>query len=118
MKLITKHPRLNALANQYAVAVHRYVIQQNKGGQFDFGMDGEALYVAIMGGVPGIRDLVDSYLLDALKLNCPQLDLLVIQMISKCLDDGNLTPRGLVVWQCIKKDMYATVLGNGGRHDA
>ena len=62
---------------------------------------------------PGIRDLVDSYLLDALKLNCPQLDLLIIQMISKCLDDGNLTQRGLAVWQCIKKDMYATVLGNG-----
>ena len=29
------------------------------------------------------------------------------------LDDGNLTQRGLAVWQCIKKDMYATVLGNG-----
>ncbi|MFV8992772.1 hypothetical protein ABQ381_22330 [Serratia fonticola] len=107
MKLITNNPRLNALANQYAVAVHRHVMQQNKGGQFDFGMNGQASYVAIMGGVPGIRDLVDSYLLGALKLNCPQLDLLVIQMISKCLDDDNLTPRGLAVWQFIKKDMYA-----------
>ncbi|WMT16026.1 hypothetical protein [Serratia fonticola] len=89
-------------------------MQQNKGGQFDFGMDGQASYVAIMDGVPGIRDVVDYYLLGALKLNCPQLDLLVIQMISKCLDDDNLTPRGLAVWQCIKKDMYAAVLGNGG----
>ncbi|MFV8870211.1 hypothetical protein [Serratia fonticola] len=107
MKLITNSPRLNALANQYAVAVHRHVMQQNKGGKFDFGMDGQASYVAIMGGVSGIRDLVDSYLLVALRLNCPQLDLLVIQMISKCLDNDNLTPRGLVVWQCIKKEMYA-----------
>lgn len=50
MKLITNNPRLNALANQYAVAVHRHVMQQNKGGQFDFGMNGQASYVAIMGG--------------------------------------------------------------------
>lgn len=61
MKLITKNPRLNALANQYAVAVYRYVIQQNKGCQFDFGMDGEALYVAIMGGLASVTWLILTF---------------------------------------------------------
>lgn len=118
MKLITNNPRLNTLVNQYAVAVHQHVMRSNRSGKFDFGINGEVLYVAIMSGVPGIRELVDSYLLGALKLYSPQLDLLVIQMISKCLDDGNLTPRGLAVWKSMVNDMSTTMTRNGGLHDA
>ncbi|QDL30420.1 hypothetical protein [Serratia liquefaciens] len=118
MGLIANGTSLDALAQQYSEAVYSHVTQQKNGNKFDFGMDGEVLYIATNGGVLGIRNVVDSYLLDILKLDYPRWEPLAIALLTKCLDGNSLTLRGLNIWEGTKKNMWADVLYNGGLHDA
>ncbi|MGX8940156.1 hypothetical protein ACWWJF_05715 [Symbiopectobacterium sp. Eva_TO] len=69
MALITKNFRLNALANQYAAAVYEAMKFETDGDYFVVDVAGQRFVVEIIGGVSGVRDLIDAYGLSALKLN-------------------------------------------------
>ncbi|HHG9959536.1 TPA: hypothetical protein ACPZLH_000654 [Yersinia enterocolitica] len=109
--MITKNFRLNALANQYSAAVYDHVKQQN-GGDFFIVDAGEIpLRIEIVGGVSGVRGLVDAYYLEALKLNLLQWEKIAIGMLTKCLEGKNLTQTGREIWESMSSDMGSTVAG-------
>lgn len=115
MKLITKNFRLNALANQYSAAVYDHVTQQSGGDFFIVDSGGIPLRIDIVGGVSGVRGLVDAYYLEALKLNYPAWERLAIEVLTNCLKENNaVTDVGIKIWQNMGSDMGSTVAGNGG----
>ncbi len=66
----------------------------------------------IIGGVKGIRDLIDGYALKAIKENYPQWEAVGIQLLSKCVRGNELTQSGKEIWQSMVNDMSDTVMGN------
>ncbi|HEN3468616.1 TPA: hypothetical protein ACPZQN_003796 [Yersinia enterocolitica] len=116
--MITKNFRLNALANQYSAAVYEHVRQQNGGDFFIVDSGGLALRIEIVGGVSGVRGLVDAYYLEAVKLNYPQWEKLAVQLLTKCLEGDGLTRPGREFWQSMANDIGSTVAGNGGPFNA
>ncbi|MGL5969004.1 MAG: hypothetical protein ACRCZ6_17940 [Kluyvera sp.] len=108
MSLITQNFRLNALANEYAAALHNH-ISATSGDHFMINANGQPIRVNIIGGVKGIRSLIDGYALEALKDNYPQWEKLGIQLLSKCVQDRELTPSGHEIWQSMVNDMGDTV---------
>ena len=111
MPLITQNFRLNALANQYAAALHNHISATN-GDHFMINVNGQSIRVNIIGGVKGIRDLIDGYALKAIKENYPQWEAGGIQLLSKCVRGNELTQNGKEIWQSIVNDMSDTVMGN------
>lgn len=69
--MITKNFRLNALANQYAAVLYKHVTATSGGEYFMIDAGGESVRVNILGGVKGMRDLVDGYALEAIKEHYP-----------------------------------------------
>lgn len=65
--MITKNFRLNALANQYSAALYNHITATSGGDYFMIDAGGESVRVNILGGVKGMRDLVDGYALEAIK---------------------------------------------------
>ncbi|CQH45918.1 Uncharacterised protein [Yersinia enterocolitica] len=119
MKIITKNFRLNALANQYSAAVYDHVTQQNGGDFFIVDSGGLSLRIDIVGGVSGVRGLVDAYYLEALRLNYPQWEKLAIEVLTNCLKENNaVTDVGIEIWQSMGSDIGSTVTGNGGPFNA
>lgn len=116
--MITKHFRLNALVNQYAANLYDNVRQSNGGDAFMLDAGGEPVRVQIMGGVKGMRDLIDGYLLEALKISYPQWESVGVALLERCVDSNGITPYGLSIWDSIKGDMGATVARSGGHDNA
>lgn len=111
MKIITKNFRLNALANQYSAAIYDHLKQQNGGDFFIVDTGDFPLRIEIVGGVPGVRALVDAYYLEALKLNLLQWEKIAIEMLTECLEGNNLTQAGREIWESMGSDMGSTVAG-------
>ncbi|AUV00559.1 hypothetical protein AAIG33_11260 [Phytobacter ursingii] len=111
MALITQNFRLNALANQYASALYSHICATSAGDSFEVNAGGQAIQVNIVGGIKGVRDLVDGYALEALKDNYPQWEVVAIHLLSKCVRGDELTATGREIWQSMVKDMGSTVAG-------
>lgn len=112
MALITQNFRLNSLANQYAAALYNH-ISATSGDHFMINANGQQIQVSIVGGAQGVRDLINGYVLEALRDNYPQQwEAIGIQLFSKCVHGGALTTRGREIWQSIVNDMSDTVAGN------
>ncbi|PHM60951.1 hypothetical protein [Xenorhabdus ishibashii] len=58
--MITKNFRLNALANTYAASIYHDVTTRNGGDHFTMQVGKTEINVAIVDGVKGIRELVDT----------------------------------------------------------
>ena len=112
--MITKNFRLNALANQYAAALYDHISATNGGDYFMIDANGEAVRVEVIGGIKGIRDLVDGYALEALKEHYPaaQWESIGITYLSRCVDAEGITYEGISAWTSMTADMGATVGGN------
>ncbi len=110
MTVITQNFRLNALANQYAAALYNH-ISATSGNHFMINANGQPIQVNIIGGIKGVRDLIDGYALEALRDNYQHWENLGIQLLSKCVQDGELTPSGHEIWQSMVNDMGNTVAG-------
>lgn len=114
MKIITKNFRLNSLANQYAAAIYSHVVNQNGGEWFTVNANTLPIRVNIVGGVPGVRQLVDAYFLEALQLNYQGWEAAAIAMFDKCLaSDKSIHQTGIEVWESMVSDMGSTVAGDG-----
>ncbi|AUU92137.1 hypothetical protein ACP3S7_30090 [Phytobacter ursingii] len=111
MALITHNFRLNALANQYASALYNHISATSIGDSFMVDAGGQAIQVNIVGGIKGVRDLVDGYALEALKDNYPLWEEIGIQLLSRCISGNELTQAGLEIWQSMVNDMGDTVAG-------
>ncbi|ELM3395836.1 hypothetical protein RYQ87_003792 [Salmonella enterica] len=111
--MITKNFRLNALANQYAAALYNHITATSGGDYFMIDAGGESVRVNILGGVKGMRDLVDGYALEAIKEHYPAVkwESIGIAYLSRCVDAGGLTDAGLEAWGNMTADMGATVAG-------
>jgi len=111
--MITKNFRLNALANQYAAALYNHITATSGGDYFMIDAGGESVRVNILGGVKGMRDLVDGYALEAINEHYPaaQWESIGIAYLSRCVDAGGLTDAGLEAWGNMTADMGATVAG-------
>lgn len=116
--MITKNFRLNALANQYAVALYVHITATSHGDYFMIDAGGEPVRVEIAGGVKGVRDLIDGYALEALKEFHPQWEGVAIELMSRCVTAGGLTQHGREIWQSMVNDMGATVAANSGGMNA
>ena len=92
--MITKNFRLNALANKYASALYNHITSTSGGDYFMVDADGLAVRVEIVNGVKGVRSLIDSYTLAAMKVFYPQW-----------------TDVRREIWQSMINDMGATVAG-------
>jgi len=113
MKLITKNFQLNSLANSYAAAIYTHVRQQNGGDHFMVNADHCPVRVEIMGGVAGIRELVDAYYLEALKLNFQGWEAMGLATISKFMMNGSeLTREGIQIWESMIADMGDAIKGD------
>lgn len=113
MKLITKNFQLNSLANAYAAALYEYVRQQNGGDHFMVNEENSPIQVIIIDGVKGMRELVDSCYLGALKDNFQGWEAVGIATISQFVTDGTtLTPAGLDTWRSMVADMGDAVERN------
>ncbi|VEC02014.1 Uncharacterised protein [Cedecea lapagei] len=116
--MITKNFRLSALANRYAANLYDNVRQSSGGDSFMLDAGGEPVLVQILDGVKGMRDLIDGYLLEALKLSYPQWEKIGVALLEKCVDSTGITPYGLSIWDSMKGDMGATVARSGGHDNA
>lgn len=106
MKVITKNFRLNALANSYSASIFDHVFKQNGGPHFQIIANGSPVTIQIVGGVSGVRQLVDAYYLEALKLNFQGWEAMGLALMAKCLDENNaVTAAGLEIWQSMVSDM-------------
>ncbi|MDV2876101.1 hypothetical protein [Phytobacter diazotrophicus] len=112
MALIIQNFRLNALANQYASALYTHICATSTGGGFSVNAGGQTIQVNIVGGIKGVRDLVDGYALEALKDSYPQWEAIAIQLLSRCVRGDELTVTGREIWQSMVNDMGNTVAGN------
>lgn len=108
-KLITKNFHLHSLANQYAAALYSHITDASGGEFFTLDSGGFEIRIDIVGGVCGIRELVDSYLLEALQLNYPNWEAVGTALLSKCADGNDLTPLGLDMWRSLCGDMASTI---------
>lgn len=117
--MITKNFRLNALANQYAAALYDHVTATSGGEYFMIDAGGEPVRVEIIGRVKGVRDLIDSYALEALRGHYPAThwERVGIELLSRCVDAGGLTDYGRSIWQSMVSDMGLSV-ARGGRNNA
>ncbi|MHB9807049.1 hypothetical protein [Pantoea ananatis] len=112
--MMTKNFRLNALANNYAAALYHHVKAENGGDHFYTVAHGDPLKVEIIGGIAGMRQLVDSYCLEALKVNYQGWEAIGLATLGKCLsNEGSLTPTGISFWESMVSDMGASMEGNG-----
>ena len=73
--------------------------------------DGEAVRVEIVNGVKGVRSLIDSYTLAAMKVFYPQWETVGIEILDRCVTNDGLTDVGREIWQSMVNDMGATVAG-------
>ncbi|AIQ99023.1 hypothetical protein LG71_03475 [Pluralibacter gergoviae] len=114
--MITKNFRLNALANQYAAALYNHITATSGGEFFTVDTGGESIRVNIVGGVRGVRDLIDGYALEALKEHYPacRWESVGVTFLSRCVNAGGLTDTGIEIWDSMINDMGATVAG--GEH--
>ncbi len=109
MKIITKNFRLNALANSYSVALYDHICQENGAAMFTISANELPIKVNIVGGVEGLRQLVDEFYLNALKKNYQGWEVMGIALMSKCLNGTALTKSGLEIWQSMVNDMGDSV---------
>ncbi|MCG7803801.1 MULTISPECIES: hypothetical protein [Enterobacter] len=112
--MITKNFQLNSLANQYAAALYDHITATSGGAYFMVDVGGQSVSVDIIGGVKGVRDLIDSYALEALRDNYPHWESIGIALMTRCAGRGGITDTGIEIWQSMTNDMGATVSGNGG----
>ncbi|CBJ81132.1 hypothetical protein XBJ2_1060002 [Xenorhabdus bovienii str. Jollieti] len=103
--MITKNFRLNALANAYAAAIYHDVTARNGGDHFAMRVGKTEISVAIVDGIKGIRELVDSYALEALQQNYPAWEVIAINLMEKCVINDCLTGHGRKIWQSMINDM-------------
>lgn len=75
---------------------------------------GQQIRVEIVNGVKGVRSLIDSYTLAAMKVSYPQWETVGIEILDRCVTNDGLTDVGREIWQSMVKDMGATVAG--GNH--
>lgn len=113
MALVTKDFRLNSLANQYAAAVYAAIQKENGGDWFTVNTGEQDIRVDIIGGVSGVRELIDAYGLEAMKLNYSQWETLAIALLNKSLKGKRLTKAGREIWQSMVNDMGKTVIARG-----
>lgn len=113
MKLQTKNFRLNALANSYASAIYHDVTTRNGGDWFPMVVGNTSIEVVIIDGVKGIRMLVDSYLLNALKSSYSKWEAISIELIEKCVVNGFVTGYGREIWQSMINDMGDSLADKG-----
>ncbi|MCY1697550.1 hypothetical protein OVA10_05600 [Lelliottia sp. SL45] len=111
--MMTKNFQLNSLANQYAAALYDHITATSGGAYFMIDACGQSVHVDIIGGVKGVRDLIDGYALEALRDNYPQWEGGIVLM-AKCASSSGITDFGVEIWQSMTNDMGATVAGNGG----
>ncbi|EFH6320813.1 hypothetical protein GN949_25685, partial [Escherichia coli] len=71
----------------------------------------EAVRVEIVNGVKGVRSLIDSYALAAMKVFYPQWETVGIELLDRCVTKDRLTDVGREIWQSMVNDMGATVAG-------
>jgi len=112
MALITQNFHLNALANQYASAIYNHISATSSVDSFTINAQGQAIQVNVVGAIKGVRDLVDGYVLEALKDSYPQWEIIAIELMSKCVRGDELTATGREIWQSMVNDMGNTVAGN------
>ncbi len=105
--MITKNFQLNSLANQFAAAVYDSVRQQNGGDWFPMNVGSTRIEVAITDGVNGIRDLVDSWALEAMKntFHAHEWESIGIQYLKRCIGADGLTDTGREAWASMINDM-------------
>lgn len=108
-KLITKNFRLNALANTYSSALYDHIVKENGAPVFTINANEFPIQVNIVGGVVGLRDLVDEFYLSALKKNYQGWEAIGLTLMSKCLNGTALTQSGLEIWQSMVNDMGDSV---------
>ncbi|MDC9606391.1 hypothetical protein [Xenorhabdus griffiniae] len=111
--MITKNFRLNAFANTYAAAIYHDVTTRNGGDHFTMQVGKTEINVAIVDGIKGIRELVDSYALEALQQNYPAWEVIAINLMEKCVVNGCLTGYGREIWQSMINDMGDTLAAKG-----
>nr|WP_282550845.1 MULTISPECIES: hypothetical protein [Providencia] len=111
--MITKNFKVNSLANSYAAAIYHDVTIRNGGDWFPMNVGNKAIEVAIIDGVKGIRMLVDSYLLEALKQAYPTWEAVAISLIEQCVINGYITGYGREVWQSMINDMGDSLADKG-----
>ncbi|BET98140.1 hypothetical protein [Xenorhabdus taiwanensis] len=111
--MITKNFRLNALANTYAAAIYHDVTTRNGGDHFTMRVGKTEINVAIVDGIKGIRELVDSYALEALQQRYPVWEVIAINLMEKCVVNGSLTGYGREIWQSMINDMGDTLAAKG-----
>lgn len=112
--MITKNFRLNALANQYAAALYNHITATSQGDYFIVDVDGTAVKVEIIGGVKGVRQLVDAGFLQAAKDDGKGWERVAIYALSKFIVGTELTDDGHEMWQSMIKDMGEAVANHGG----
>lgn len=113
MKVLTKNFRLNALANSYAAALYHHVKAESGGDHFYAIVHGKPVKVEIIGGVAGMRQLIDGYFIEAMKNNFQGWEAASLTTLGRCLSEkGSLTPKGISFWQSMVSDMGATMEGN------
>ncbi len=112
--MITQNFRRNALASQYAAALYDYVTTSNSGEHFMIDAGGEAIRVEVLGGIKGMRNLVDGFALEALKESYPaaQWEGICIAVLSRCVNRDGLTDMGRSTWESMVSDMGSTVAGD------
>jgi hypothetical protein len=105
---------LDALANQYAAALYNHITITNGGEHFTVDAVGVTVHVEIIGGIKGVRQLIDACFLQAVKDDGKGWVLVAIYALNKFTRGTELTDDGREMWQSMVNDMGAAVTDNNG----
>lgn len=112
--MITKNFRLNALANQYAAALYNHITDISGGEYFTVEAGEITVNVEIIGGIKGVRQLIDAGFLQAVKDDGKGWEQIAIYALGKFTHGTELTGDGLQMWQSMVADMGNAVANHGG----
>ncbi len=116
-KRYTKNKQLSALADRLALAIYTHNRQENGRDMVPINAGGQRILMEIIGGVDGVRQLVDAYFLEAMEQNFHAWEPAAAKMITLCLNGYRLNSNGKEIWQSMLNDMGDAAANQGPRHD-
>lgn len=108
---MTDDIRIQSLAGTFSQAAYNHVRQQNGGDWLTLNIGGVQVEAAIIDGGAGIRELVNTYFIEALEKNYPHWVSLAIAIFQRCLAGSRLSPYGVEIWDSMIEDMCDSLYG-------
>lgn len=106
--------RANVLAGRFAKALYTLLIEIHGDAHFYVLVNGQRVRCDVTGGVQGMREIVDGFVLDMANRNPSLWKDIGPLLLKRSVKHSRLTDFGLEVWEAVKGDIGNTLAMSGG----